>query len=184
MLDNQKDVAYHHFMVKPNCTYCGEMVQQSWSAINRAVKYDKPIYCDRTCAGLGRRSGKTGEQKKEHKRLYDLQYRQTSATLKTRKSIWFKKTYDPIKAAEKRKETMPRHIEYCRRPEYKEWKRNYDQRHLAEKQYGEFAETVIILRQLEKEVMERISKEDINIINNTLNKKQTRIRDYERFNSN
>ena len=171
-------------MDKPNCQHCGESVTQSWGSINRALKLGKPIYCNKQCAGAVRRVEKTPEQKKEEKRLYDLNYRATSPTLKARKAAHYQKTRDPVKEAEKRKERMPYHVEYCRRPEYRAWKKEYDRHNLAKKQYGEFGEAVIALREIEQEVAERIDRTEIYIANNTLNKKQTRRRDYEqRLNS-
>lgn len=166
------------------CAHCGKPHGKSVSAINRAVKAGLLLYCNRTCAGLAHRKEKTPEQKKEEKRLYDLNYRATSPTLKARKAAYYQKTKDPVKEAAKRKERMPQHVEYCRRPEYKAWKRNYDQQYLAQKQYGEFGPAVIALRELEQEVADRADRQDIYITNGTLNKKQTRRREYERFNCN
>lgn len=171
---------------KPPCSHCGVIVQKPWGEINRAQKLDRPIYCGRVCSGLAHRSGKTLEQKKEEKRLYDIEYRKNNLEEITRKkSEHFRKTYDPVKAAEKRKLRMPQHVEYCRRPEYKRWKRGYDQQYRAKKQYGEFGEAAIILCQIEKEVLERGGDRfQRAVLNGTLNKKQTRRRDYERINSN
>ena len=79
---------------------------------------------------------------------------------------------------------MPQHVEYCRQPEYRVWKKEYDKHHLARKQYGDFGEAVIALRELEQEVTDRIERTDIYAANGTLNKKQTRRRDYDRAYSN
>lgn len=167
-------------MEKPPCAYCGKPTPQTWSSINRALKEGKPIYCDRTCAGLARRKpAKTPEQKKEEKRLYDLNYRATSPTLKARRAAYYQRVKDPVKEAARRKERAPQHAEYCRRPEYKEWKREYDRNHLAKKQYGDFGAAVLALRELESEVFERIDRTDVYATNGTLNKKQTRRRKYE-----
>lgn len=171
-------------MDKPVCEYCGKIVNQPWGAINRALKLGKSFYCDRVHAGLARRSGKTLEQKKEEKRLYDLNYRATSPTLKQRKADYNQRTYDPVKAAVKRKERMPKHVEYCRRPEYKVKKKEYDRQYRAEKYYGEFWESFIALLQIEQAVIEQGDKMEIAVINGTLNKKQTRRREYERLNCN
>jgi hypothetical protein len=170
---------------KPLCDYCHKEVTQCWGAINRALQNGKPIYCDRSCAGLGRRSTKTVGQKKEAKRSYDEQYRADNRDqLKTDKAAWYQRTHDPEKEASKRKKTMPRHVEYCRQPEYVAWKRGYDRQYRAKKYYGYLWEAAIILWDLEQEVGVRQKKIDKNIIANTLNKKQTRRRDYERLNSN
>jgi hypothetical protein len=166
-------------MVNGLCAYCGKPHGKSVSAVNRAVKAGLLIYCNRTCAGLAHRKEKTPEKKKEEKRLYDLNYRATSPTLKARKAAYYQRTKDPVKEAAKRKERMSQHLEYCRTPEYRAWKKNYDQQYLAQKQYGEFAESAIALRLVEQEVKERITREEIYTINGTLNKKQTRRRIYE-----
>jgi hypothetical protein len=167
-------------MDKPLCKHCGETTKQSWGAINRAAKLGKPVYCDRKCAGLAHRADKTPEQKKEEKRLYDMNYRATNPTLKERKAAYHKRTYNPDKAAEHRKKRAPYHAEYCRQPEYRRWKAEYDKVHLARKQYGDFAEAVIALRELEQEVLDTADRTDIYAANGTLNKKQTRRRQYER----
>lgn len=165
--------------MKTLCDYCGQPHGKTAGAVNRANKINAPIYCNRTCAGMARRKDKTAEQRKEEKRLYDEKYRAISPTLKTRKAAYYQKTHDPIKEAAKRKERMPYHVKYCRDPKYRAWKKNYDQQYLARKKYGEFAEAAIVLRQVEQEVRQRISREEIYIINGTLNKKQTRRRDYD-----
>ena len=92
---------------------------------------------------------------KERKRLraeYDREYRKKNrAILKAKKAAYFQRTYDPTQAAIERKKTMARHVEYCRRPEYKKKKFAYDrEREAAE--YGEFAECREILQLLRKEI--------------------------------
>jgi hypothetical protein len=172
-------------MDKPNCGYCGKIVSQPWGAINRARKKYALIYCDRVCAGFGRRTTKTLEQKKEEKRLYDMEYRATSPTLKARRHDYHRRTYDHASAAEKRQERMPYHVEYCRRPQYKAWKRDYDIHFRAKKQYGEFFESAILLNEIEAEINEMsVDRFERYAANGILNKKQTRRRDYERLNSN
>lgn len=89
---------------------------------------------------------------KEAKAAYDLEYRNRNREmLKAKKAAYFQKTYDPTKAAVERKATMPRHIEYCRRPEYREIKKNYDRRKLLE-EYGEYAGCYLLLRELRAEI--------------------------------
>lgn len=81
----------------------------------------------------------TDAEKRAAKAVYDREYRRKNrAMLKRKKAAYFKRTYDPVKAAIKRKKTMPRHVEYCRRPEYKAWKKEYDKRRRS-KDFGEFA---------------------------------------------
>jgi hypothetical protein len=167
------------------CSYCGKPVSQPAGAINRARKYGRGIYCNRECSGLGRRKNKTPEQKKEEKRLYDMEYRnRNKELLKEKKAEWFSKTYDASKAREKRKARSAWHSEYCRRPEYKEWKRHYDQKYRAKKLFGEYWESSILLIGIDKEVTERMDRVEIYAIHGTLNKKLNRRRDYERTHSN
>jgi hypothetical protein len=167
------------------CATCGKLLTKKASAINRAKKTGKPMFCDKACFGLSRRDGKTPEQRKEEKRLYDMEYRAKNLQAITeKKAAWFKANYDPIKAAEERKKKMPQHIEYCRRPEYKAYKKRYDEQHRAKKQYGEFYESFLILTQIDQEVSSRASKYEIGLANGTINKAQTRRRNYERTHSN
>lgn len=88
------------------CAHCGADTAKDTSAINRANKEGRPLYCDRKCAGLARRGPeKTAAQKKEEKRLYDLNYRATNPTLKARKAAYYQRTKDPVREAEKTQRT-------------------------------------------------------------------------------
>ena len=89
---------------------------------------------------------------KEAKAEYDRKYRKKNrARIKARQAAYFQSTYDPVKAAKERQKKMPEHVEYCRRPEYKAWKKKYDRKRQLSK-YGEFAEAYNILLLLEKEI--------------------------------
>lgn len=89
---------------------------------------------------------------KAEKAAYDKEYRRKNrAMLKSKKAAYFQLTYDPVRAAKERKKTMARHIEYCRRPEYKKKKFTYDRKRESA-QYGEFAECREILKVLMKEI--------------------------------
>lgn len=164
-----------------NCGYCGKPSCKPTGQVNRAGKMGAALYCDRTCAGLGRRTWKTLEQKKAEKRDYDKVYRSENLEkLKESKKAYFKKTYDPVKASIERKKRMAQHIEYCRQPAYRAKKKEYDQLYRAKKIYGDFGEAFVALLNLEQEVESRASWNDIRQQNGILNKKQTRRRDYER----
>lgn len=123
------------------------------------------LFCNRECASIGRRKGKTKAQLVEEKRIYDARRRvELADRLKAEKAAYHKRTYDPIKAAVERQKKMPRHVEYCRRPEYRMKKQHYDsQRRL--KAVGEFAECVTLLDQLNVEILSRMSKYEIRIAN-------------------
>lgn len=163
---------------KPKCAWCRTLVPQKWGAINRALKLGAPIYCDRVCAGLGRRKNLTAAEKKEAKRLYDIDYRARNLKkIKAGKRAHHKKTYDPKAAAVVRKKRMPLHLEYCRRPEYKEYKQAYDQSYRAKKVYGPFAEAFLAQVDLDREIKDRVTGHEIRTANGTLNKKKERSRD-------
>lgn len=162
----------------PACALCGGLVHQSTSAINRAAREGRPIYCGRKCAGLARRNLMQPAEKKELKRLYDARRRQELRDqLREKKREYHKRTYDPAKAAAHRKTRMPRHIEYCRRPEYREWKSAYDQQRRAKIMFGEFADAALLLMQVESEIERRATRQEIAQTNGTYNKAQRRKRE-------
>ena len=138
-------------MPKTKCSLCGK-------SINRPIhKGCKNAFCNRECAGLYKRKYESDEDFKERKRLYDMEYRKKNMEIiKKKKSEYFKRTYDPKKAAIERKKKMARHVEYCRSPEYKKWKKKYDNKYRAHKYYGDFGECLNLLCELENEIRKRI----------------------------
>ncbi len=168
-----------------NCPVCNAITTKPSNEYNRALRKGYVMTCGKLCGGKRRRLDKTLEQKKLEKRNYDMEYRAGNRQmLREKKSRYFQKTYDPAKAAEKRKLTMPRHIEYCRNPKYKAYKQQYDAKYRAKTEYGEFWESSMLLINLDKEIESRMDWTEIRTLNNVLNKKQTRRREYERLNSN
>lgn len=161
------------------CAHCEKAVKQPPGAINRALRIGAPIYCDRVCSGLGRRHHKTKEQKVSEKRQYDMEYRRKNRKLlKTKKRAYFQATYDPVKAAKVRKARMPLHVAYCRQPAYVRWKRRYDASYRAQRMFGPFAESFLLLKRLERVVASRATKYEIGLANGTINKAQLRRRAY------
>jgi hypothetical protein len=137
------------------CQHCGAVVRQSQSAINRAIRDGKPLYCNRTCAGLARRV--PPDRKKKAKRAYDAQRRvEKAAEIRAKKAAYYQRTRDPAKERERRLQRMDRHVEYCRRPEYVAYKADYDRQYRAE-EYGEYAEAYLLLLDLEREIRSRAS---------------------------
>lgn len=93
---------------------------------------------------------------KEQKAAYDREYRKRNAgRIKELKAAYFQRTYDPIKAAVKRKTRAPQHLEYCRQPRYKVWKKEYDRKRRLKK-FGQFAEAYEVLRLLLKEIKQQM----------------------------
>lgn len=166
------------------CPQCSEWKPAENGRVNQAKNKGLPLYCGRVCAGLARRIPVIPlEEKKLLKREYDMQYRTKNKKWISRKrSAYFQNTYDPEKARKVRKERMPMHVEYCRRPEYKAWKGQYDRKHRAKKQFGEeFADAFLLLQQVEKEIEVRIDRNEIYRQNGTQCKSAKRRREYERI---
>lgn len=152
-------------VVKITCAHCGKTARKEAGAVSRSRRIGMRLFCNRKCAGIARRKGKTKAQIVEAKRVYDARRRiELADRLKAEKAAYHKRTYDPAKAAAVRAKRMPRHVEYCRRPEYRAKKQDYDkQRRL--KAVGEFAECVEILDQLNTEILSRMSKYEIRMAN-------------------
>ncbi len=163
------------------CAHCGITADRPSGHVNRARARGDNLYCSRACSGFGRRKGKTQDQRKEEKRLYDIEYRaRKSEELKRKKHAYYQRTRDPSKEAKKRKERMPSHIEYCRRPEYRAWKKSYDRQYRAVKHYGAFAECFLLVMDIRDECLSRMTDYEIRLEKGTLNKSLKRKRDYER----
>lgn len=158
------------------CANCCEPTEKRAIDVNRAAKIGARLYCDRACAGMQRRAGKTKAQKVAEKRLYDMAYRaKNRKLLKAKKRAYFERTYDPRKAAIERKKRMHLHVAYCRQPRYKAWKRAYDQKYRAS-EYGPFAEAYLLAINLNREIKTRMSNYEIRLENETLNKRVARSR--------
>lgn len=138
------------------CAHCGKVTDKAAGAVNRARKAGLAIYCDRVCAGLGRRKPpKSVEQRKAEKRAYDAARREALADrIKAEKAAYYKRVHDPEKEALARKKRMPKHVEYCRRPEYVAWKREYDKEYRAKQDYGEFWESAILVNEIRAKALE------------------------------
>lgn len=152
---------------------CKKELTFSIGKINRAKKSGLKIYCDRVCAGLGRRDNKTIEQKKRAKRKYDKSYRAKNlVTIKKKKAEYCKTPEGRATQKRHRIKSKEYHLQYCRQPWYKKWKQEYDQKHVASKKYGEFAEVHLLNKALMKEVDNRLAKFENNLINKTQKRKR------------
>ena len=93
---------------------------------------------------------------KKAKAEYDRKYRaRNKKRLKALQAAYFQRTYDPKKAAGERKKKMPLHVEYCRQPEYKAWKKDYDRKRRLAK-LGDFKEAYVALQALKKEIAKQM----------------------------
>jgi len=166
------------------CEHCGGSFERERSQHDHRVKRGcLRIFCSLKCAGANKKLAITDSEKKASKADYDREYRSKNLDLiKAKKAEHYQKTADREKEREIRKKRMPLHVEYCRRPEYKEKKSKYD-RQLRAKAYGEFAEAYLTLLQIDKEIEQRMTSYEIRMLNGTQNKKQERQRDYARTHS-
>ncbi len=161
------------------CAYCGNKSEKIAGHVNRARKLGNALYCNRECAGLARRTHKSEAQKKADKREYDREYRAKNyEKMKPKKAAYHKATYDPVKEAVKRKKRMPQHVEYCRRPEYRAWKKQYDRKYRARKNYGPFAEHFLLTMEIRDECLAQQTDYEIRLSKGTLNKCIKRRRNY------
>lgn len=166
--------------VKFKCNYCGKSSEKHSGHINRSRSIGAPVYCGRVCAGLGRRTNETEEEKKIYKQWYDLFIRASMTDderdLRSLQAlVLFHLDYraNPDKYKEERQRRMPAHIEYCRQPKYKEYKKGYDESYHAKKNYGGYWEAAIALKNLENEVDGRLAFKENKLYNkNTKTRKR------------
>ncbi len=165
------------------CGHCGKESLRQNGHINRTKKEGRKLFCNQKCFGLSRRDGKSIEQKKQEKRDYDKEYRSKNREmLKTKKKQQYERRKDEIEAKRKILRKTPEYKEYRRRylatDKYKNYKHKYDRVYRCKKKYGEYWEAASVLIDIEKELTPH--KYETKKINKTLNKAQTRRRDYER----
>lgn len=168
-------------LVSIRCAMCATEVSREAGHVNRSRRKGDRLYCGRVCSGLGRRlqNPPTEVERSAAKAAYDAEYRaKNRASLKAKKSAWFQQTYDPDAAREYRKARMPLHVEYCRQPEYRAWKREYDRQYRA-REYGDYAEAFLLLQDVQTEVLSRATRYEIDLANGKLCKSQKRRRQYE-----
>jgi hypothetical protein len=170
------------------CPSCQQWKPRQNSAIEAARKAGMNLYCGRVCAGIGRRKdypiGPRNPDWKQLKSAYDREYRDKNRErLKAEKAAAYK-IAGPLKRDKEkayRVQRMPKHVEYCRQPEYRAYKEKYDRKRRAVKQFGtEFADAFLVLQQVENEIDSRIDRNEIYRQNGTVNKIQQRRREYER----
>lgn len=158
--------------MKFNCARCGKNTDRPAGHVNRSRALGMKLYCGRKCAGLGRRGPpKSKAQKKAEKAAYDVIYRaRNRERILAKKREYFQRTYDPEKARIERKKRIPKHVEYCRRPEYKRYKQTYDKNFRAKRDFGPFAEAAMLVIDLNRTIKERATDYEIRSQNGTLNK--------------
>jgi len=95
--------------------------------------------------------------KKELKRLYDIEYRRKNKKkIEEKKRAYYQTEAGKATAKRNRVKMMPRHVEYCRNSEYKKYKHKYDVIHLAKTRYGEYWECMILVEKIHKEILKLV----------------------------
>jgi hypothetical protein len=172
------------------CAYCGAASMKEVGAVNRSIRSGLSLYCDRRCSGLGRRNPNppSEAERRNAKAEYDRRRRAElgDALLAKKRAAYHAKVAadsEAVRAKQRayRQQNMARHVEYCRRPEYRKWKAQYDRSYCARKDFGPFADAALLLRDLEREISSRASRYEIYSTNGTLNKWLNRRRDYEKI---
>lgn len=165
--------------MKIKCAYCGKVTEKSTGHYNRAIKLGAGLYCDRRCASNGHKTNETPEEKKSIKSWYDLLLRMSMTDDEReldefQNMVYFQWDYtnNPDKYRKRRQDRMEYHVEYCRQPEYKEWKRRYDENYRARKDYGDWWEVAIALKNLDKEIDYRESKRQNKIYNKSTSRRK------------
>jgi hypothetical protein len=168
--------------MKVNCPQCRNPFEAKTAYVNRAVKIGAPLYCGKICAGLARRNKNppTDDDRRKAKAAYDAARRNgpQRAEILAKKREHYYANHERISAqlAEYRAAHMDRHVEYCRQPEYRAKKSDYDRRRRADLSFGDFSEAALLLSDIEREIAERASRYEIYLTNGTINKAQQRRR--------
>jgi len=159
--------------IKLTCAICNKQYQKSAGHYNRAMKLGAKLFCSQTCFGLSRRQDKSIEEKKAEKAAYDAQYREKNLeALKAKKAAHYAANHDREKEKAYRQKRMPQHVKYCQRPEYKAWKAKYDELYRAKKQYGEFYEAGLAMKELDKFLESKRIKYESGQFNKSQNRKR------------
>jgi hypothetical protein len=161
------------------CDLCQRTAQRYVGHVNRARKLGAKLYCGLKCAHIGRRLNKSVAVKKAEKRLYDIEYRKKNlARIQKRKSEFFKKDYaaNPEKYRIARRARQARHNEYCLRPEYRAKKHVYDRARYGRMKFGEYGECHVLMMAIKEAAVEKMSRYEIRLKNNLVNKAQRRKR--------
>lgn len=163
-------------MIDLKCSQCGCDFKKSIGHYNRAMKEGLNVYCSRVCGGIGRRKNFTIDEKKRLKSEYDRKRRiELGDELLAKRLEYYYENRDKILASQTiyRKKHMQRHVEYCRQPEYREYKKGYDKKYNAKKNYGEFYEAALIVNDIETIVDSReVFREKKKYLKSTTQKKR------------
>lgn len=160
------------------CSVCNSNYQKSTGHYNRAMKLGAKLFCSQKCFGINRRIDRTLEEKKLIKKEYDKQYIKRDY-VKVKRHEYFVRDYaaKPEKYRAERQKRMKSHIEYCRKPEYRKKKQEYDKVYHAKYAHGEFWECFLLIKEIQKQYADK----EVRQINNLHNKSQKRKRQWQQL---
>lgn len=121
--------------MKIDCSYCKKEIDKPTGHINRSKSKGSPIYCNKTCAGLGRRSTLTLEEKKKEKADYDKLYRDKNReALKEKARIYnlSEAGRETQKRLRVKRKQNGKHAEYCRKPDQRKKEKHRRHIHLGQ----------------------------------------------------
>lgn len=174
-------------LAKRKCEHC----ERVYTRLLAYVKYHGAKYCSRKCFSLSRRTNLTASQKKEKKRLYDIEYRRKQGKLllaKRRES--YRRNIETYRVYQRQRRESGVQKRYMRKylknywtTEKKKDKAAYDRVFRAKKKFGPFWESHLLLLKINKEVLKRASKYECRLARGYYNKAQIRKRQWLRNNS-
>jgi hypothetical protein len=160
--------------MKVKCAYCGLEIEKETGHVNRALKLNMGLFCNKTCFGLSKRVNRTDEERRKIKADYDREYRKNNPDIKEKKRAYYKTPNGRALQKRNREKRKEAHAEYIKTDKYRAWKREYDEKYHAKTKYGEYYESAIILKQLEETILPE--KQEAKIQKGTYNKSQKRKR--------
>lgn len=164
------------------CYNCGCSAQKSTGHYNRSIKTGAKLFCSKKCSDTFRKKDIPIAIKKLNKRLYDMEYRaKNRAMIKKKKAAYFQKSNaeNPERYKAQRQKRMPKHVEYCRQPKYKEKKHTYDRKRYAKDKFGDLWEIHVLAMDITEEAQRRMSKFEMMQKKGTINKAQRRKRKWK-----
>ncbi len=115
-------------------------------------------------------------QSKEKKRLYDIEYRRLNKEkIRASKQEYNKTSNGRAMQKRARDKQKDYHLSYCRTVEYRDNKKKYDEINLSKKKYGEFWEVMLLVKKINKKVIELVpSKYERTIMRGQVKKAQVK----------
>lgn len=131
------------------CDYCKSDFNIKKKLLKSNKKNGYNCYCSKDCQKKGRT--KSVEEKKEKRKIYDLNYRKNnSKKIKNKKQEYYKeiKNSDSQSFKEQRIKRKIYQKEYIKTKTYKNWKNEYSKKTRCKNRFGEFWESAVIVKDI------------------------------------